>query len=1557
MLTITETIKQEINKFNRKLVFGKLNSTYISGDAKGILEFNIEFKGFNGCTIIKKIKTCEKPKNIVDHVNINNFNNNEIYSLDNIKEILLSIFDKQLQNFTKIKTYNKICNSNLSWVRSYYYNNNLNENCANSFIDEVNNIKTNVIDVLNDKNKYDKIYEEVTQTTNNQLSDMKEEIMTILDIPKTGKAIIDKNESNYVDELKILSNYINEYISIYNKTTQDYLNDIVNINYMLISKPSVDIDLNLYIFDGNNIYSLHESNMYINTILSQINNNMYGEDSNNLLKLSIHNTLKNLKPIKEYKNVVENILKDNYNDTFDSLMINYQNIPDDIFQFMIYDIELLLLTKHGSMVLYNYTNEMQDSSIDMRSVKLAIYDFETYKYDFNISFIITSLELMQNIAKCKKTENISKLEKLSKIQKNLAIVNDVFQLNTIMNNVYNVVGFNSFSYDNALLFDILYNLHTVGIDITEIIITKEDVEYLDKVIATTKEFISKYNYDYNEISNKNIKNELQKILENNIKYDEFIQNNIKHIDLDVLFGFNNYYTSDVEHNIQVGSILYNINNSIIDKLYKTIDKKAPITKQQYLTAFLKVILKNKIVNVYNDVDNITSRNLVDNDKFGFNDNILTTFESRTLTNSELNKLKLAYAAGYKGVASIDVKDEMIDDFVSLKVIEGYLGLSIEEFEDFNIDHKLTTEQMNTSVNYCNHDVYATHLALIERLDFFVSKIEMLELFKLNYKYIVNTRSRIVAMGLGLKSQINYDDRLDFNYLDHLDYIYNNQKLDEYNNLEYESLFKIMDHFKNITNIYNNTKLEDTTLNKNSIISTLESKGIKYNIMGVPHDIKFGGLHGCLNKIMYFGTILAADAGSYYPTLMIMYKLYSRTVPIATFFLKLYLHRMILKQKKDAKQKPYKIALNSNFGTLKDSTSKAFDPLQANNICVNGQLALIDLLARLNGKTTLLQSNTDGIYITGNSDPKYMEELKEIAYSWEKDYKIKLEIDEYHGLIQKDVNSYILFHKDHVKKAKCKGDFKKYNKGIDIDQYANTVRYLDQVLTEYYLYKLGVNDEFKNNLTDETEMIQYAITNLIKTDISSLQQIVKKGAFDYMIQNVEMTKDELIEHIKTRYNTTISENEFDNITELANKHPNIFDEIIQDGDIYKCKLMIQRVNRLFATKNTKFGIVEKVKYKDGAKSYSKVPSSSSHAIVYNKEILGDNVNIDDIIKYIDIDVDYYTQEILRNVKEFNIKPIDNMLLLPNVQSQNWSEIVTDHISTTAYKKTISSNLKACKDKLKDMLIINDNTILTKCKKLISNLSNTKTIKDNTILIQDIQNDIYCLNETLQPKNYNETITDYLDNLKKYLYENIYKESLTKKNQIHWLKSQKELMLILNLIKHNIEMLNDLGIQINTNNEYIKFIDTILNITDDTKIEVLSNNPIEYTVSYEKLNIDEFKNILDKCIDLDNDSKKLKTKEIDKDIIKNKKTEISNIIKTYLDDKQNHVTLFNNTMKSEIDTIYGIESNISGVLATKGLKIFKQYNILTTSILNNNIHILYINKIINSINNNLKKLHIL
>ena len=78
----------------------------------------------------------------------------------------------------------------------------------------------------------------------------------------------------------------------------------------------------------------------------------------------------------------------------------------------------------------------------------------------------------------------------------------------------------------------------------------------------------------------------------------------------------------------------------------------------------------------------------------------------------------------------------------------------------------------------------------------------------------------------------------------------------------------------------------------------------------------------------------------------------------------------------------KLVLNSTYGVMKDKNNALYDPLQANRVCVYGQLLLLDLIERLEPYAQIIQSNTDGVLVKmpeGQDEDQWSSLIDDIAH--------------------------------------------------------------------------------------------------------------------------------------------------------------------------------------------------------------------------------------------------------------------------------------------------------------------------------------------------------------------------------------------------------------------------------------------------------------------------------------------------------------------------------------------------------------------------------------------------
>lgn len=343
--------------------------------------------------------------------------------------------------------------------------------------------------------------------------------------------------------------------------------------------------------------------------------------------------------------------------------------------------------------------------------------------------------------------------------------------------------------------------------------------------------------------------------------------------------------------------------------------------------------------------------------------------------------------------------DVMTSFHGLKQLEGFMGNDIRETTvNFNIDRKLTKQELDEVIFYCNHDVEQTMEVFINRIEEFEAHMGLIKSFKLPLKYISKTKAQLSAIILGADKQ-EHDDEFEITIVDTI-------KINKY---------------KNILNWYKNPLNRDY------------KKSLEIEVAGVPHVFGWGGLHGARPNYQDEGIFINSDVGSFYPSLMIQYDFLSRNVRDKSKYKEIYDYRMALKKAgKKKEQQPYKIVLNSTYGASKDKYNNLFDPLQANNVCINGQLMLLDLIEKvIEGVpgVKLIQSNTDGVMWKLPSD-KYIETYKKICEEWCNRTRMTLDHDHIKKVVQKDVNNYLIVMEDG--KIKSKGAYVKSLNKLDYD---------------------------------------------------------------------------------------------------------------------------------------------------------------------------------------------------------------------------------------------------------------------------------------------------------------------------------------------------------------------------------------------------------------------------------------------------------------------------------------------------------------------------------------------
>ena len=394
----------------------------------------------------------------------------------------------------------------------------------------------------------------------------------------------------------------------------------------------------------------------------------------------------------------------------------------------------------------------------------------------------------------------------------------------------------------------------------------------------------------------------------------------------------------------------------------------------------------------------------------------------------------------------------------LKTHEAYLGNDIcETTVPFDIDRKLTEAEIAETVKYCRHDVEQTIEVFMQRKSEFDARMDLLKMFNLPLVYLGKTDAQLTAIILGAERPARpRDDEFDIVPLPCLD----------------------LGPYDFIRSWYLDPVNQDYS-------ATLD-----FDIAGCPHKCAWGGLHGAITQYAGEGYFINVDVESYYPAEMIAHALLSRNVQDPSKFKGIRDHRIELKHAKDPRQKALKLVVNGTYGASKDKFNALYDPRQANMVCVNGQLMLIDLIHKLvrDVGAEIIQSNTDGVLIRmpddfdGGPDAFY-DRVDDVAYEWEHRTGMGLEFDEFTRVYQKDVNNYVLVAADGS--MKTKGAYVKKLGPLDYD-----LAVVNKALVEYMVHGVPVED-----------------TIMADDDLIDYQRVVKvSGKYKYGVHGHERLTD-------------------------------------------------------------------------------------------------------------------------------------------------------------------------------------------------------------------------------------------------------------------------------------------------------------------------------------------------------------------------------------------------------------------------------------------------------------------
>ncbi len=361
------------------------------------------------------------------------------------------------------------------------------------------------------------------------------------------------------------------------------------------------------------------------------------------------------------------------------------------------------------------------------------------------------------------------------------------------------------------------------------------------------------------------------------------------------------------------------------------------------------------------------------------------------------------------VLSYDIMIQIVNA-PSLKTFEAYMGNDIEETSvPFDIQRPLTKAEMYMTMKYCVHDVEQTIEVFRRKIDDYNGITSIVEMFDFPFDWIIKTKGQLTALVVDCEKQ-EHNDEFDVTILPCIElekYAYVRDWFVEMTkNKSYQYMLPNTPEYAHIlskgTQVRKKDKGEDTA-----------KTAFQTMVAGIPHQFGWGGVHGAADKPVHIkGKMYHCDVTSFYPSLMIVYHMFTRNARKPEKYKEVYDRRVELKKAGfKAAQIPLKIILNSQYGITKARVSAAYDPVQANNICLNGQLMLLDLIEHLEkslgDKFELIQSNTDGIIIRiPENDDMAERKMNHVLKEWSIRTGMKIGCDALNLYTAKDVNNYI-----------------------------------------------------------------------------------------------------------------------------------------------------------------------------------------------------------------------------------------------------------------------------------------------------------------------------------------------------------------------------------------------------------------------------------------------------------------------------------------------------------------------------------------------------------------------
>lgn len=521
----------------------------------------------------------------------------------------------------------------------------------------------------------------------------------------------------------------------------------------------------------------------------------------------------------------------------------------------------------------------------------------------------------------------------------------------------------------------------------------------------------------------------------------------------------------------------------------------------------------------------------------------------------------------KPFKSFDLRDDIADPGISLKAIEGNLKLPIVESSvSFDIDRKLTDDELKEVIRYCKYDVDSTIKLYWERkADYLDAKAMVGEMYGVPVEDAIGlTNAKLSARVLEAKAVKRDDER---------DYIIPA-------NIDTNLIPKIiLDFFLQIRD----KSIPDAKLfgaGKGSKGATLDII-LKTAYGECPVTYAWGGVHGAKPCVTVEETedrvIINQDVGSLYPNSMINFGYCSRSMDDPEAYVKLVKKRLGYKKSGDKmRANALKLVVNTVYGAMLNPYNDLSDRWAGRSVCISNQLAMTMLIVQLAQQCEtidFININTDGIMFS--IDKSEVKLSEDIVANWCEITKFEMERDDFKKVIQKDVNNYIGITPDG--KLKTKGGYVSLYNGGNFK--TNSLQIIDKAIVEYLV----------NGVPAETTVKKCK-------DIFAFQQIVKTGG----------TYEGSYQYI--------------------------------NGE----RVPIQKVNRVYAVKDSKYGQVVKGKWitekRKKNKETGKMESTPVDPPQWSETVISECpthafIDNENVLTVDDLDLDYYIDMAKKRIDKY------------------------------------------------------------------------------------------------------------------------------------------------------------------------------------------------------------------------------------------------------------------------------------------------------------------------------------